>query len=284
MRFKKIYIETTNLCNLNCDFCIKNRRKKEIMTIQNFKIILSKIKNYTNYIYLHILGEPLLNPKLNEFILLASNEGFNINITTNGYLIDKIKDNKNIRQVNISLHSFDVKYNVELKKYLNNIFDSVEELIKNDTYVSLRLWVKNKYSEDIINEVNNYYKVNITKNTKIKENLFFNFEKQFIWPDLNNSYYNESGKCYGLTDHIGILVDGTIVPCCLDTLGIINLGNIFKEEIDEILNKKTVIKMIEKLNEYDYVILLDDDHKILKRTLNEVGKNGEVFHVSYATM
>lgn len=245
MRFKKIYIETTNLCNLNCYFCIKNRRKKEIMTIQNFKIILSKIKNYTNYIYLHILGEPLLNPKLNEFILLASNEGFNINITTNGYLIDKIKDNKNIRQVNISLHSFDVKYNVELKKYLNNIFDSVEELIKNDTYVSLRLWVKNKYSEDIINEVNNYYKVNITKNTKIKENLFFNFEKQFIWPDLNNSYYNESGKCYGLTDHIGILVDGTIVPCCLDTLGIINLGNIFKEEIDEILNKKTVIKMIE---------------------------------------
>lgn len=245
MRFKKIYIETTNLCNLNCDFCIKNRRKKEIMTIQNFKIILSKIKNYTNYIYLHILGEPLLNPKLNEFILLASNEGFNINITTNGYLIDKIKDNKNIRQVNISLHSFDVKYNVELKKYLNNIFDSVEELIKNDTYVSLRLWVKNKYSEDIINEVNNYYKVNITKNTKIKENLFFNFEKQFIWPDLNNSYYNESGKCYGLTDHIGILVNGTIVPCCLDTLGIINLGNIFKEEIDEILNKKTVIKMIE---------------------------------------
>lgn len=245
MRFKKIYIETINLCNLNCDFCIKNRRKKEIMTIQNFKIILSKIKNYTNYIYLHILGEPLLNPKLNEFILLASNEGFNINITTNGYLIDKIKDNKNIRQVNISLHSFDVKYNVELKKYLNNIFDSVEELIKNDTYVSLRLWVKNKYSEDIINEVNNYYKVNITKNTKIKENLFFNFEKQFIWPDLNNSYYNESGKCYGLTDHIGILVDGTIVPCCLDTLGIINLGNIFKEEIDEILNKKTVIKMIE---------------------------------------
>ena len=215
------------------------------MTIQNFKIILSKIKNYTNYIYLHILGEPLLNPKLNEFILLASNEGFNINITTNGYLIDKIKDNKNIRQVNISLHSFDVKYNVELKKYLNNIFDSVEELIKNDTYVSLRLWVKNKYSEDIINEVNNYYKVNITKNTKIKENLFFNFEKQFIWPDLNNSYYNESGKCYGLTDHIGILVDGTIVPCCLDTLGIINLGNIFKEEIDEILNKKTFIKMIE---------------------------------------
>ena len=246
MRFKKIYIETTNLCNLNCDFCIKNRRKKEIMTIQNFKIILSKIKNYTNYIYLHILGEPLLNPKLNEFILLASNEGFNINITTNGYLIDKIKDNKNIRQVNISLHSFDVKYNVELKKYLNNIFDSVEELIKNDTYVSLRLWVKNKYSEDIINEVNNYYKVNITKNTKIKENLFFNFEKQFIWPDLNNSYYNKSGKCYGLTDHIGILVDGTIVPCCLDTIGIINLGNIFKEEIDEILNKKTVIKMIEK--------------------------------------
>ena len=44
------------------------------------------------------------------------------------------------------------------------------------------------------------------------------------------------------------------------------------------------LKMKEKLNEYDYVMLLDDDHKILKRTLNEVGNNGEVFHISSATM
>lgn len=44
------------------------------------------------------------------------------------------------------------------------------------------------------------------------------------------------------------------------------------------------IKMKEKLNEYDYVMLLDDEHKILKRTLKEIGDNGEVFHISSATL
>ena len=42
------------------------------------------------------------------------------------------------------------------------------------------------------------------------------------------------------------------------------------------------IKMKEKLNKYDYVMLLDDEHKILKRTLKELQDKGEVFHISSA--
>ena len=29
--YKKVYIEITNNCNLNCDFCIKNQRKNKFM-------------------------------------------------------------------------------------------------------------------------------------------------------------------------------------------------------------------------------------------------------------
>lgn len=243
-RFKKIYIEITNNCNLNCDFCIKNKRNSEYISLDNFKILLDRLKGYTKYLYFHVLGEPLLHPKINELINIAS-KNFNINITTNGYLINRIKDNKNIRQINISLHSFNDKYKISLTKYLDNIFNTIDSL--NNTYISLRIWVKNKYHKQIIDYINNKYNLNINydvKNYKINNHIFINNFHEFIWPDLNNNYYNEHGKCYALKDHIAVLVDGTIVPCCLDSLGIINLGNIYNIELNEVLNSDRVVTML----------------------------------------
>ena len=242
-RFKKIYVEITNGCNLNCDFCIKNTRTKKFITIDEFKILLNKIKPYTNYLYLHVLGEPLLHPNINELIDIASLD-FKINITTNGYLINNIKTD-NIRQLNISLHSFNDKYNISLEKYLQNIFNKIDNL--NNTYISLRLWVQNKYNKEIINYINHRYNLNLDeniKNYKINNHIFINNFHEFIWPDLDNNYYNESGSCYALIDHIGILVDGTIVPCCLDSKGIINLGNIYMDDLEKVLTNSRVVGMI----------------------------------------
>ena len=143
--YKKIYIEITNNCNLKCDFCIKNDRNNKFMTIDEFYTILDKVRGYTKYLYFHILGEPLLHPKINEFIDIAS-KNYNVNITTNGYLIDRVKNNKNIRQLNISLHSFSDVYGVTLEDYMNNIFNIVDELSKH-TYISYRFWLKSKYTD-----------------------------------------------------------------------------------------------------------------------------------------
>jgi len=245
--YKKIYLEITNNCNLNCDFCIKNSRPNKFMSEEEFKTILNKLKSYTNYLYFHLLGEPLLHPKINGFIDYSS-KNFKINITTNGYLIDRIKDNKNIRQLNISLHSFNDKYNVSLEDYMKNIFDAVDNL-KEYTYISFRFWLKNEYSKEIIEIINKKYNVNLDinnlkNNTTITNNIFISINEEFIWPDLNNNYYNETGTCYALKDHIGILVDGTIVPCCLDSKGIINLGNIFKDELSDIIKSDRYINML----------------------------------------
>ena len=76
-------------------------------------------------------------------------------------------------------------------------------------------------------------------------NTYVDFDSEFIWPDLNNNYYNEVGTCYALRDHLGILVDGTVVPCCLDSKGIINLGNIFEENIEDIQNSERYKKMLQ---------------------------------------
>ena len=89
--YKRIYIEITNVCNLNCPFCPQIKREKEFMNIENFTTIINKIKNYTNHIYLHIKGEPLMHPNLDEIIKIANKNNLNLNITTNGRLLkDKL--------------------------------------------------------------------------------------------------------------------------------------------------------------------------------------------------
>lgn len=241
--YKKVYIEITNRCNLTCDFCIKNTRKNQDISLDNFKYILNKLQTKTKYLYLHVLGEPLMHPKINELIELAQ-KNYQVNITTNGYLIAKLI-NKNIRQINISLHSYDKKYNISLEDYLNNIINKINELP--DTFFSLRLWVNNPNQEKIIKHLENIYSTKIdlnNLNTKLTDKVFLNIDQEFIWPDLNNQISNKSGKCYGLSSHFGILVDGTIIPCCLDASGIINLGNIYHDDLNEVLNQERVVKMV----------------------------------------
>lgn len=240
---KKIYVEITNLCNLNCSFCIKNTRKGMFMSKDNFEVILSKLKNTTNYLYFHVMGEPLLHPLINEFIDMASKDYF-VNITTNGYLIKKIINNKNIRQINISLHSFNEIYTKSLEEYMQDILEVADNL-KDNTYINYRIWVNSPYKKEIIKLLEDKYNIKITKHTKLDHNTYIDFDSEFIWPDLNNNYYNEVGTCYALRNHLGILVDGTIIPCCLDSKGIINLGNIFNEDIKDIQDKeryKTILQ------------------------------------------
>lgn len=240
--FKKIYVEITNNCNLSCSFCNKISRKREFITIDKFNELLEKLKGYTNYLYFHLMGEPLIHPDINELINIASND-FKINITTNGYLIDRIKNNTNIHQINVSLHSFNGKYNKSLDDYLNDIFETVDNLVVNNTIINYRLWTNTKYKDMIINRLNQYYNININGNTKIKDNVYIEFDTEFIWPNLDNNYYNEDGSCQGLRSHIGILVDGTVVPCCLDTNGVLSLGNVYSQELKDILNQEIVNKM-----------------------------------------
>lgn len=265
MKFKKIYLEITNICNLNCSFCPGNSRVKKFMEINDFKFIINRLKGYTNYLYFHLMGEPLMHPEINKFIDLAS-DNFKVNITTNGYLIDRIGNNKNIRQVNISLHSFNPKYGISLNEYLNNIFATVDNLLVNDTIVNYRIWVSSIYMSLIIKIVEARYQIKINGNTKIKNNLFVNFDTEFIWPDINNDYCNMNGTCQGLRTHVGILVDGSVVPCCLDYNGNLKLGNIFNNELNEILvteraqemlngfiNNNKIEKMCQHCNFYDRI-------------------------------
>ncbi len=233
-RFKKIYIEITNICNLNCSFCQKDLLPKKEMNLDEFEEVIKKINNYTDYVYLHLKGEPLMHSNIKGIIDICKKYKKYINITTNGTLLKKkYTDIKGIRELNVSLQSIiDVSI-------LDEIFDKCE-ILSNDTFVEYRLWVKNNLEKEILTKIKNRYN---TLDNKLSKNIYLSFGKEFIWPDLNNKIIREEGSCYGTKDHIGILSDGTVVPCCLDGNKIIELGNIFKNNLEEIINSEVFLRM-----------------------------------------
>ena len=251
-KFKKIYIEITNICNLNCSFCSKDNRIKESISLTNMEKLLKKINDYTDYVYLHVKGEPLLHPKLKEILDLCEKYHKKVNITTNATLLkakETILSHPAIRQINLSVHSENQE-----KNYLEEIFEVTEKLKeKNIVY---RFWTMNdnnlnKKSTELVEKIINHYKLSpeiveklkTDNNIKINSHTYVNKANQFVWPNINNDYYNDKGYCYALKDQLAILVDGTVVPCCLDSDGIINLGNIYSNTLEDIINSSRYQKM-----------------------------------------
>ncbi len=256
-KFKRVYVEITNVCNLSCSFCPKTKRKYKFLDIKSYKNILKSLKPYTEYIYFHLMGEPLLNPNLEDFLKLAYEEGFKVNITTNGTLLPTVKEilinSKSLRQVNISLHSFEANDNdIDFNTYFYDVMSFIKEVNKkSDIICAMRLWNLDAYNlkgendlnKDIIQIIKDEfgYKedlhriLNEKNRVKIKDRVYLNGAEKFAWPTMSIEPLGDRGFCHGLRDHFGILVDGTVVPCCLDGEGNIPLGNIYEKDLKEIL-------------------------------------------------
>lgn len=248
-KYKKIYIEITNVCNLTCDFCPRTMREPEFMSAAAFDGILEEIRPYTDYIYLHVKGEPLLHPELDKFLDLSYAKGFQVNITTNGTLIHNMQDmllsKPALRQINFSLHSFDGNESGQSREeYTADILAFARAAMeKSEIIVSLRLWnLTEDRSADLADRRNDELLASIEKEfdlpfkiqeevipdrgIRIADRLYINQAHLFTWPDLKEKEDKGIGFCYGLRSQAAILVDGTVVPCCLDGEGVINLGNI----------------------------------------------------------
>lgn len=259
-KFKKIYIEITNVCNLNCSFCPPTRRSHEFMKIETFTKILNEVKSYTDLIYFHVKGEPLLHPEIASFLNLSYEQGLKVNITTNGILIkevqDKIIGKPALRQINFSLHSLEGNSGLKTDEYLDSIFSFIKVATRETKIIiSLRLW--NLEEDNLLNvtkqknaqilsiiekEFNLPYiieeKVIPGGGIKIADRVYINQDQRFQWPGLKEKEVSKKGFCYGLRNQVAILVDGTVVPCCLDGEGAINLGNIKNTSFLEIIESE----------------------------------------------
>lgn len=243
--YSRVYVEITNICNMNCSFCHGHSRDFRIMSEDEFSLILDKLKPHTEYIYYHLMGEPLTHPDFLHFLAIAKGRGFKSVITTNGTLLNKLGDgiiNAGVHKVSISVHSFEEGNEAAYSEYMESISSFAEKAAKTGIIVVLRLW--NKGVDNGLNDkVISYLRERIqgdwadnSRGVRIFDKLFLEFGERFEWPDINAPIQGDNFFCYGLRDHFGILCDGTVVPCCLDSDGTIALGNIFDEEIDDILN------------------------------------------------
>ena len=250
---ERIYVEIGNVCNLSCSFCHKTKREKRIMSVDEFKLIVSKIKNNVKYVYLHVLGEPLLHKDFPEILKIASEKDLKICITTNGTLLklkgDYILNCGAVHKVSISLHAPEGNGKSELKDYLKSVVTFSKLAAEKGIYVVFRLWnedsaegkgqnTQNRFIEGFLKSEFTEAWTSHGKGIRLSKNIFLEYDGVFTWPANSAAMNAEEGFCYGVISQLGVLADGTVVPCCLDADGDVPLGNIFTQSFEEILNSK----------------------------------------------
>ena len=244
-RFNKIYLEISNLCNLSCSFCPGTQRKKRSMTEADLLLLLPKLRPYTDYLYFHLMGEPLLHPQLERFLHLAGEYGFRVILTTNGTLLPKQQEmllrSPALHKVNISLHAFEANdLAVSFEEYLAGCL-RFGQAAEGKKLISYRLWNQGGLDErnrDILLLLKEAFPsdwITERKGIRIGQRIYLEHGDKFDWPDLSAPDGGDDVFCYGLKDQLGILADGTVVPCCLDHEGNIPLGNLFLQDLEEIL-------------------------------------------------
>jgi radical SAM protein with 4Fe4S-binding SPASM domain len=243
----KIYLEITNVCNLDCTFCHKTARAKKFMSAGEFDALLSKLEDKTRYLFFHLMGEPTLHPLLPRFIEAARAKGFLPAITTNGSLLSERGEALLASlpyKISISLHAPEANAAFAADGYWETCVSFAKEAAARGCIIALRLWnlgsgADNSHILDFLHTSfpGEWRDIRGGSSQRLAERIFLEWGERFDWPDpaLPECPPDTDLFCYGLRDQIGILVDGTVVPCCLDADANLALGNLFESELDDIL-------------------------------------------------
>lgn len=245
--YSRVYVEITNICNRSCSFCHGTKRPPHRMTVDEFSLICSKLRPLTDYLYLHLMGEPLTHPDLSHLISLATEMGFKCAITTNGTLLRVRGDeliSSGVYKVNVSVHSFEEGNDEDRLRYLSEIVDFANRASSAGILTVLRLWNKghdggkNDLTLSTLRSGLNGEWLEGSRGIRIRHKLHLEYGDRFDWPDLSAPDGGAGVFCYGLADHFGVLCDGRVVPCCLDSDGVLTLGDLLSESAETILSSE----------------------------------------------
>jgi radical SAM protein with 4Fe4S-binding SPASM domain len=250
---------------LQCSFCPPVEREKKMMSLELFERLIPQIANLTDQVTLHLMGDPLVHPKLSEFVRICKENTVPIFFVTNGVLLNSVNEDllldPIIRQVNFSLHSFPDNFgDKDPSIYLSKIFKFTERAFdeRPELYINFRLWNLDdplgvgEHNINLLKRVCSQYEFELPqkldirrkKSVHLTRRLYLHFDTEFTWPSQDLPILGERGTCYGLSSHFGILADGTVVPCCLDKEGQIPLGHLNEGSIESILSNSRSQKII----------------------------------------
>ncbi len=266
MKFYRIYIEITNVCGLSCTFCPTKELPSKQMDLSFFESIVQQAQHYTNEIVCHVVGDPLTQSNLDDYLEIIHKYGLKAILTTSGYFLKKhtfdTLFHPCVKQINISLNSFNKNDTaLTFQQYMTPVLALCEEKLqrKKELFINLRVWnldemmSERSFNETLFSTLANSFNTELELDTiyqerprsiRLASKILVHFDNYFEWPSLKNKNYGD-GTCQGLQSHIAILASGKVVPCCLDCDGIIELGNLHKECLKDIMLKQRTLKMLE---------------------------------------
>ena len=296
----RCYIEITNTCNLNCDFCPKHHRRKRQLSAGEFNLLTDRVRGKVSFLYFHLMGEPLLHPLLPQFIRTANEKGFKTVLTSNGTLLHRCLPLLEAlpHKIQLSLHSHESNARGELAGYMQEVMQFSVQAAEKGTCMVLRLWNqggRDKENEEVMRLIEQYVPKPWKERPdgfRLSDHLYLEFDRKFEWPtagekseenlkdeseenlkdeseeesengskenlkdESEKESENESGEksskkekkqlfCKALIKQIGVLSDGSLVPCCLDHDGDVVLGNLLHQSLEEILASPRAQALIE---------------------------------------
>ncbi len=263
--YRRANIEISNICNLKCSFCPEVERQKYSMEPESFEGLAAQLAPIVDEVCLHLMGEPLNHPRFAEFVAACARHQLPVNLTTNGLLLSGERRtwalHPIVRQVNISVHSFEANFGVrDVGPYMERVFQFTRAALEQrpDLYINMRIWdlmdpaTLNDTNAAIRQHIEEEFKVDLRaikidvrrrKNLPLQGRIYLHFDSRFVWPSPQLPLRGQEGFCHGLSNHFGVHADGTVVPCCLDKEAVINLGNIYQQSLNEILQSSRAESM-----------------------------------------
>lgn len=270
MKFYRIYVELTNVCGLTCSFCPTKSLPSKEMDLEFFDDVMRQAKVYTKEIACHVVGDPLTQSNLGDYLDIIHKHGLKAMLTTSGYFLKKHSYetlfHPCVKQINISLNSFNKNdTTITFEQYIKPILALCDAKLarEEELFINLRVWnldemmSERTFNDTLFKRLSLGFNVGLDldsiyqerpKSIRLAAKILIHFDNYFEWPSLNNKNYGH-GTCQGLQSHIAILANGTVVPCCLDCDGIVELGNLHKSGLNEILGSKRAVNMLEGFKE-----------------------------------
>ena len=270
MKFYRIYVELTNVCGLSCSFCPTKELPNKQMDLEFFESIIKQAKHYTKEIACHVVGDPLTQSNLFEYLDIIDKHGLKAMLTTSGYYLKKHSYDTLfhpcVKQINISLNSFNKNdTSLTFEQYMKSILNLCEAKLQREEelFINLRVWnldelmSEHSFNERLFKKLEDAFETSLDlksiytnrpKSIRLASKILVHFDNYFEWPSLKNNTYGH-GTCQGLQSHVAILASGKVVPCCLDCDGIIELGDLHNDTLQTILSSKRAVSMIEGFKE-----------------------------------
>ncbi|MDD4178683.1 MAG: radical SAM protein [Candidatus Margulisbacteria bacterium] len=260
-------IEVNNTCDLRCPMCSSgqkySRRKRGLMSYENFTKIVDEVSPYLYKIGPFNLGEPLLHKDIFKMIRYAQAKNVAVIVSTNGNAMDAVKAEQlvdaGLEELIISMDAA-----TEHTYQQNRPGGNFEQLLKNiRTLMGIRAKKKSRFPFVIINMIlmdNNIVEmdefVKLAKTLGVDKYNFSTYWEMYLgdsvkekhtgklkpkseeYKNIMPSVMRVDNRCSWAWSGCIISWDGTVIPCCFDYNETYRLGNVFEGGIRKIWNNE----------------------------------------------